>query len=300
LRFDLSPSARSSATSPGTPPTPFPGTIRVHCVVPTALPQVLADPVQLHQVLLNLCVNARDAMPRGGELSLAAFVAPVGERKFRFPPENTAGPLVAIAVGDSGLGIPGELLDRIFEPFFTTKPKGQGTGLGLATVATIVKGHSGGIDVVSEPGRGTTFTIYLPASADRTTGRKADSAPLIPQGRGELILLVDDERAIREVMRQALVSCGYQVLAASSGAEALALHATHPSEVAVVITDALMPEMNGPELIQTLRRRDSPARFLCMSGNPLRDTDPGIHWLTKPFTATQLLTAIRRVLAPSS
>ncbi|MCC7376536.1 MAG: response regulator [Verrucomicrobiales bacterium] len=278
----------------------FPAGIRVHLVDPPALPPVLADPVQLHQVLFNLCINARDAMPRGGELHLAAFVTRVKDRRLRLSPDNTSGPWVAIAVGDSGLGIRAELLDRIFEPFFTTKPKGVGTGLGLATVATIVKGHGGGIDVASEPERGTTFTIYLPTSAQAAPGKRTDTAHSIPQGHGELILLVDDERAIREVMRQALVSCGYHVLAASSGAEALALHATHQSQVAVVITDALMPEMDGLELIQNLQRRGSAARFICMSGNTPRSADPGVHWLTKPFTATQLLSAIRRVLATAS
>lgn len=275
----------------------FPASIRVHLTEPPPLPEVLADPVQLHQVFLNLCINARDAMPDGGDLTLAAYVARMDDRQLRQPPNAPSGPFVAIAVSDTGVGIPPALLNRIFEPFFTTKPHDRGTGLGLATVATIVRGHGGGLDVDSEPGRGTTFTVFLPATPRITAGSNSDTANAMPPGQGELILLVDDERAIREVVREALVSCGYHVLSAGNATEALAIHATHQNNVDLVITDAQMPGMNGLDLIHALRQRGAKARFLCMSGHASSGTDAQVHWLAKPFTATQLLGAIRSVLA---
>src|SRR5581483_2695398 len=188
---------------------------------------VIGDATQLHQVLLNLCVNARDAMPDGGRLRLRA---------------------AKLEVSDTGPGIPPEILERIFEPFFTTKGVGKGTGLGLSTVHGIVKSHGGFITVKTGRGEGTTFQVYFPASSEPDTAEVEPAATTLPNGKGELVLVVDDEAKVRDVAGIALQSSGYQVLLASDGAEALAMFATSLGKVAVVLTDLNMPFMDGVAL----------------------------------------------------
>ena len=213
------------------------------------------DPTQLHQVLMSLCVNARDVVPHAGKLTLTAENQTLNELSARLLPGARAGHFVILTVSDSGAGIAREQLDRIFDPFFTTKTQGTSTGLGLATVYGIVKAHGGSINVYSEPGHGTQFKIYLPAQTTAQTKPMPESAlTTTPFGHGKLILVVDDEAAIREMTRSALEALGYRVLTASDGVEAISLYAQHKDDVRLVLTDMMMPLMDGPTMIRTLQR----------------------------------------------
>ena len=243
----------------------FPRNIAVEVEIPADLWAVTGDPTQLNQVLLNLCVNARDAMPRGGRLGVAARNLVVDALSAAFNRGVPAGRYVLLEVSDTGCGLP---VDRIFEPFFTTKEVGKGTGLGLSTVLGIVRSHGGVINVYSEPPKGSVFKVYLPAQpAGDSAGPVAAAPPeALPRGHGELILLVDDEPAILEVTQCTLETFGYRVITAEDGAQAIALFAAHPHEVAVVITDIMMPVMDGPALILALRRIDPKVRIIAASG----------------------------------
>jgi PAS domain S-box-containing protein len=284
----------------------FPKDIRVQFTQPTGVWAILGDPTQLQQVLLNLSVNARDAMPHGGSLRIAIANCPADEPFARQHLEGRAGRFVLLSVADSGSGIPAHLLENIFEPFFTTKEVSRGTGLGLSTVMAIVKSHGGIINVYSEPGRGTTFNLYLPA------GGAADGAPAgapaappretRPRGRGETILVVDDEAAILTVTGQTLSAFGYQVLTAADGVAAVALYAQHLGEVALVLTDMTMPLMDGPALVHALCKLNPAVKIVAASGlnanaGRVRLTEGRIRcFLTKPFTAEGLLQTIRSTL----
>src|SRR6185295_8044409 len=220
------------------------------------LSNVSGDATQLHQVLMNLCVNARDAMPHGGKLRIEAENVDIDEHYARMNVEARPGKYVSIGVIDTGLGIPEQNLTKIFDPFFTTKEQGQGTGLGLSTVAGIVRSHGGFVNVYSEFGRGARFKVYLPAIAAAHSEPAKPSHRDLPVGNGELVLVIDDESAIREVARETLSAFGYRVMIASDGAEAMAVFAAHRSEVKVVLTDMMMPYMDGPATIRALRRLD--------------------------------------------
>ena len=215
---------------------------------------VLADPTQLHQVLMNLCVNARDAMPDGGRLRLGVQnVNFEGGEGIQVQGART-GPFVRLRVADTGAGIPPEMVDRIFEPFFTTKALGKGTGLGLSTALGIVKSHDGFIRVDSQAGRGTTIDVYVPAKQQSSRPPfPSSSAPYWQRGGGELVLLVDDEGAVRAVARRALEEFGYQVIDCGSGAEAIQAIRTSSVPIRVIVTDMMMPEMDGPTLVFALR-----------------------------------------------
>ena len=260
-----------------------------------------ADPGQLEQVLMNLAVNARDAMPDGGTLRLRTANATVcGPTLAR--PGLVAGDYVSIVVEDTGHGIDAATLPHIFEPFFTTKPPGEGTGLGLATVYGIVKQSDGYIYVDSAPGRGSRFTIFLPrAAASAAAPSGAAASPALPRG-SETILLVEDEAAVRAVARRMLEALGYTVREAASGAEALRLAAEDGGGVDLVLTDVVMPEQNGRALVEQLLARWPALRALFMSGYTddeiLRRglTEPGSLFLEKPFTAARLSSAVRRAL----
>jgi PAS domain S-box-containing protein len=232
----------------------FPREIDLQQHVPSDLWTVIADATQVHQILLNLCVNARDAMPDGGHLMVRASNVTLAADGPSLPPGAAPGHYVRIEVSDTGHGIPPEIRHRIFDPFYTTKPLGKGTGLGLSTVLGIVQNHGGYLTFESEPDRGTTFQINLPAPAGQSVDIAAPAAPLAPpRGQNQLILLVDDERNVRESLRLLLIRHGYRVLVATQGQDALKLFHEHRAEVALVLTDLMMPVMNGIALIRQLR-----------------------------------------------
>jgi PAS domain S-box-containing protein len=264
-----------------------------------------ADPTQLHQVLLNLCINAREAMPDGGTLCLAAENFDVDEHYASTTPGATAGPHVMLQVTDSGSGIPSNVIDKIFDPFFTTKGIGQGTGLGLSTVAGIVKSHGGFMNVSSEPGR-TSFKIFLPAQDTIGTSGSIEADVTVPRGNGETILLVDDEAIICEVAQLILESNGYQVLVAEDGPAAIALFAQHRGHIAAVVTDLAMPVMEGLILVRTLRQMEPGLKIIVSTGRT--DDSQAAEMarlnvdgcLTKPFTTPNLLLKLSQVLHSSA
>jgi len=266
--------------------------------------QVKVDPGQLDQVIVNLAVNARDAMPGGGALVLETALVTPGEDFFSKYPEQTRGPLVCLSVSDTGSGMSAEVKDQIFEPFFTTKEKGKGTGLGLATVFGIIKQSGGEIEVESEPGRGTTFRIYLPhveASIPEKDSEKDKKQEGAPRGT-ETILLVDDEESMRRLGERLLRASGYAVIAAAGGKEALEAAERHGKPVDLLLTDVVMPGMNGRELAQELAHRKLVKRTLYMSGYTDEAIvqhgvlEPGIAFIYKPFTVESLSSKLREVL----
>ncbi|MEP0849011.1 MULTISPECIES: PAS domain S-box protein [Cyanophyceae] len=263
---------------------------------------VSGDATQLHQVLMNLCVNARDAMPNGGSLSITAENLFIDENYARMNIDAQVGAYIVITVVDSGMGIPGEILDRIFEPFFTTKELGKGTGLGLSTVVGIIKGHGGFINVYSEVGKGTQFKVYLPAIETTETDQENEERHELPTGNGELILVVDDEESICEVTKTSLESYGYRVLTASDGIEAIALYAQHRLEISAVLIDMMMPSMDGPTTIRALQKINPLLKIIAVSGlvsNHKLAASIGSNiktFLSKPFTAEELLKALHEIL----
>jgi two-component system, cell cycle sensor histidine kinase and response regulator CckA len=280
----------------------LPKSIGIRFFIPDNLWTVAADPTQIHQVLMNLCVNARDAMPRGGTLMLKAENVLIDEDYVSMSPKARAGKFVLITVGDNGEGIAPENLDRIFEPFFTTKELGKGTGLGLSTAAGIVSGHGGFINVYSEPGRGARFDVYLPAIETAEDPSEETVKVELPEGNGEWILVVDDEEPIRRITKLTLEKFKYHVLTAADGAEALAVYKEKKNEIAVVITDMMMPVMDGAALISILVEINSRVAIISASGllettetNPAES--PAVKaYLTKPFTAETLLKTLAQVV----
>ncbi len=263
---------------------------------------VTGDATQLHQVLMNLCVNARDAMPHGGTIKLTAENLELDRNYAAMNPEARPGPYVLLRVQDSGSGMPPEVLEKIFEPFFTTKEVGKGTGLGLSTVMAIVRSHNGFIRVESEPGKGTEFKIYIPANVnDPGAGRPADTHEMVG-GNGELVLVVDDERVIREITRASLEDHGYKVVDAEDGTGALVQYASHAGEIQVVILDMIMPYLDGPATIRALLKMDPDVRIIGVSGLSESVTAAEkvarkpIPFLPKPYTTEQLLETIDQVL----
>ena len=281
----------------------FPKDIRLGFSIPNDIWAIMGDPTQVHQILLNLCVNARDAMPNGGTLTVGVQNATLDEQYLAMNIQAKAGRYVKISVADSGTGMPQKIIDKIFEPFFTTKEPTKGTGLGLSTVMAIVKSHEGMINVYSEPGKGTTFNVYLPAMELLSEARTKQSQRLnLPRGNGETIMVVDDEASIRTITKQTLQAFGYRVLTASDGAEAVALYAEKKDEIAVVLTDMMMPVMNGTNVIRVLSRINPAIKIVAASGLPVNggcQSAPGLsikHFLTKPYTAEALLQIIHAIL----
>jgi PAS domain S-box-containing protein len=280
----------------------FPKGIRIESDIAADLWPVLGDATQLHQALMNLCINARDAMPAGGVLTLGAANVVLSQEAAEKIPGAQPGSYACLRVTDTGTGIPPEIEAKIFEPFFTTKGVGKGTGLGLSTVLGIVRSHGGFIRVVTKVGQGTTFELYLPATKAEPVAVKKDSATPWPHARGEGILLVDDEAAVREVARQALMEFGYQVITAGGGAEALRIFRERRQEIQLVLTDMMMPEMDGPTLVAALRVLDPAVKIVGITGA----SDPvgmsGLKtlalsaMLAKPFTIRQLLAVLRVAL----
>ncbi len=281
----------------------LPKSIKVQVSVPDNLWIVESDPTQVHQVLMNLCVNARDAMPDGGVLTLEAEDVNVDEAFATLVPGAKAGSYVSLLVADTGMGIPPENMDRIFDPFFTTKEPGKGTGLGLSTVLGIVRDHCGFMRIESKPGKGTRFRVYLPAKPDAAAVPSANVGDgEAPRGRGETILLVDDEESVRVTARNILERYGYRVLLASEGSEAVMVFAQHSKEIHAVLTDLVMPLMDGASLIRALRKASPMLKIIAITGA----TDTGQATaarrlglqalLQKPFSAPVLLQAVRAVL----
>jgi nitrogen fixation negative regulator NifL len=263
---------------------------------------ITGDPTQLHQVLLNLCVNARDAMPDGGKLSIHMENAVLDEIYAGLNLEAQPGPYVLINVTDSGMGIPKEIQERIFDPFFTTKAPGKGTGLGLSTTLAIVKSHGGFINCYSEPGKGTTFKVYFPANTTMAaTEPLAVVESRLPHGRNELVLVVDDEESIRKLTQRVLERFGYRVLLAVDGAEAVSLYTPRRKEIDVVIIDMSMPIMDGPAAIVALKAVNPEVRIISSSGasdgGTAKVRDAGVrHFIPKPYTAETMLNTLHEVL----
>ena len=281
----------------------FPKGIRLQFSAPNDTWVVLGDPTQMHQVLLNLCVNARDAMPNGGTLTIGVENWVIDEQYAAMHLEAKPGRYVKISVTDSGMGIPPGLLDKIFEPFFTTKELNKGTGLGLSTVMAIVKSHGGIINVYSEPGKGTTFAVYLPAMELSPDALKKQSQLLaLPRGNGQTVLVIDDEVSILIITSQTLEAFGYRALTATDGADALAIYLEHKHEIAVVLTDMMMPVMDGPSTIKALMRINPKVKIVAASGLKANDdvakaSAEGVkHFLMKPYTARTLLKSIWGIL----
>ncbi len=276
--------------------------IEVRTSVPNDLWTVMGDATQLHQVLLNLCVNARDAMPSSGNLTISAENLALDEHYAAMNPEAHPGAYIVLEVEDTGTGIPRSAIEKIFDPFFTTKEIGKGTGLGLSTTLAIVKSHGGYIRVYSEPGTGTTFKIYLPAQTEAASPIAAERVVELPRGNGELILVVDDESSVRHVTQQTLEAFGYRVILAADGAEAVALYAQRGDEIAVLLTDMMMPIMDGPATIQVLRKLNAQLPIIAASGLPANDyiakfASLGVqHFVPKPYTAETLLKVLRQTL----
>jgi PAS domain S-box-containing protein len=278
----------------------FPKSISVELDVASDLAPIKADSSQIHQVLLNLCVNARDAMPTGGTLSIRANNALLDDQYTSAIPGAVPGHYVVLTVVDTGMGMSGDVLARMFDPFFTTKEPGHGTGLGLSTVHGIVKSHEGFIDVESEPGRGSRFSVFLPAIRGDAAAEEAEALPEDLRGHGECVLVVDDEDGIRLTMKVTLESSGYAVFLAADGAEALAIWADHKQEIAAVITEVMMPVIDGVAIIRVMRKLVSDLRVVAIGGlatPPSEIVSMRVPYLLKPFDRRQLLTTLRRALA---
>ena len=284
----------------------FPNGIALESTVERGLPALRGDAAQLRQALLALCTNARDAMPEGGTLHIGArhvelTAAALAALSQTAPP----GRYVVLEVRDTGTGIPPEIVDRIFDPFFTTKGIGKGTGLGLSEVCGLIKQHGGFIEVASTPGSGSTFQMYLPAAVAQPPERaKSQPAPETPAGQGQTILLVDDEELIRVAVSTALAARNYRVITAANGIEALQIYTQKRREISVVVTDLMMPQMDGVALSRALRRIDPQASIIISSGrgDKARDAQTGSlgfqAMLDKPYAMDAFLRTLQSVLHP--
>lgn len=279
----------------------FPRAIRIANHIPRELWTVCGNATHLHQVLMNLCVNARDAMPNGGTLTIQAENLEIDEDFVQMHLDAKPGMYIAITISDTGVGIAPEILDRIFEPFFTTKEVGKGTGLGLSTVLGIVRSHQGFITVSSQCNIGTEFKVFLPAML--AAEGLPEEEPDLPLGRGEWVLLVDDEASIREITKDTLQIYNYRVLAASDGIEAIAIFAQHQDEINVVLVDMMMPSLDGAATIRTLQKIKPTVAIVASSGlvssdSVNRSIDENIPFLAKPYSTEALLTTLHRILHP--
>jgi two-component system cell cycle sensor histidine kinase/response regulator CckA len=278
-----------------------PPSIVVTTAVDGEVASVSGSPTQLLQVLLALVANARDAMPSGGALTLGARNVPFDQPHPDMGPRARPGHYVAFEVRDSGRGIPAGIQGRVFEPFFTTKAIGAGAGLGLSIARAIVRSHGGFVTLSSAEGTGTTITVYLPAG--EVVEALAGELPAeLPRGRGELVLLVDDDAVVRSVAQQALEASGYRVITARDGAEAIAMYRGRPGDIALVLTDVSMPVMDGLAMVQGLRRIHPGARVVAASGLQAGHTESalaeaGVRWfLPKPYAPEPMLRTVRAAL----
>jgi two-component system, cell cycle sensor histidine kinase and response regulator CckA len=287
----------------------FPRSIEVSLQIKSSdLWMLSADATQLHQVLMNLCVNARDAMPEGGELIIMAENIILGEEYPKLHPYAHGGDYVAMTIADTGSGIAPEILDRIFEPFFTTKAIGEGTGLGLSTVLTIVNNHQGFVDVDSQVGNGTQFRFYLPAICQDSTHSRNDSSDSgqsnlhLHKGKGELILIVDDEPSIREILSTTIESYQYRSITAGNSQQAIDLYAQHHTKIHAILLDYMMPGSNPSQTIAKFQAINPTVRAIVMSGLSAHEIAAKSHgetikaFLAKPFSTQDLLDTLQSVL----
>lgn len=280
--------------------------IDLNCRLPDSLPSIMADKSNLEQVLMNLCVNARDAMPQGGSLTISTACVTIHPDYLRTTPEATPGSFVRLTVSDSGCGMTPEVQARAFEPFFTTKEVGKGTGMGLATVYGIVKQHNGWIELQSAPGQGTTFNIFFPVHgrADEAEHNLPELHPIRARGGQEAILVVEDEEVLRDFVRMVLENYGYRVWTAADGVEALALWGEHSRDVVLLLTDMVMPRgITGRELAERLKAGKPELKIIYTSGyspSTIAGTDsnllPGTAFLQKPYQAAALAQIVRDCL----
>lgn len=279
----------------------FPKSIAVSTEIQEELLPICGDSTQLHQVLINLCLNARDAMPTGGTLTISAENIWIDETYASMHIEARVGAYIVLTVTDTGLGINSEILDKIFEPFFTTKELGKGTGLGLSTGMTIIKEHGGLINVSSCVGKGTKFKVYLPAVNQVPIQSLEDIE--IPTGSGECILVVDDEAAIQEITKTSLENYNYTAITASDGMEALAIYAQHQDKISAAIIDMIMSNMDGATTIRTLQNINPLLPIIVVSGLatseqvPIDKTDGHTAFLSKPYTTQELLKTLHAVIS---
>lgn len=276
----------------------LPKSINIEFEIDPELWPISADPTQIHQVLMNICINARDAMAAGGTMKIKATNVGIDETYLRINPDAAPGPHVLIVVEDTGVGIAPDVMKRLFDPFFTTKEIGKGTGLGLSTALMLVKSHGGFLNAYSEEGRGSQFSIYLPATNVELGSDGAARVAQLPRGSGELVLVVDDEENVREITKATLERFGYRVILAADGKEGAEMFERYIDEVAVVLTDVSMPVMDGPDMAAAIRAIKPGTRVVAMSG--LMNADQvgrfesiGIQGiLSKPFTPEALLTML--------
>lgn len=284
----------------------FPKSISFSKKLPAKLWTVSGDTTQLNQVFMNLCVNARDAMPNGGNISITGENIVVDKSFAGMNIGAKSGPHIAISVSDNGTGIPPKVLDRIFEPFFTTKGAEKGTGLGLSTVFGIVKGHGGFVNVESEMGTGSTFRIYLPANKVQESSKLPDKQKAeLPLGNGELILLVDDEKNILEIATITLKTYGYNVVTAENGAEATAIYARRQNDISAVLVDMMMPVMDGNATINAINTLNPDAHIIAVSGLKNSSAASSLNeeagkavraFLSKPYKTETLLKTLSEIL----
>ena len=275
--------------------------VQIQIVAGAAVFPIKMDPAQVDQILMNLVVNARDAMPKGGRLTIETGTAQIGEGEIDGAAGLRPGPYATLIVTDTGTGMSAETQERLFEPFFTTKEKGRGTGLGLSIVHGIVSQNGGGISVESEVGRGTTFRVYLPATDEQAGEPLFTEPPEVTAAVTETILLVEDDEPVRRLVREILAREGYQVWESISAPEALQRVRENPAGISMLLTDLVMPSMNGIDLAAEVSRLQPAIRVLFMSGYAGGDIAsalrPETAILEKPFTAASLLQSIRQVLA---
>ena len=280
----------------------FPRSITITTDIPNNTWTIMSDPTHFHQLIMNLGVNARDAMPEGGTLSIVAANETFDEQYVRMNIDAKVGSYVRFSVRDTGSGIAPGILDHVFEPFFTTKEVGKGTGLGLSTVYTIVKSHGGFITVQSAVGKGTTMNVFLPATVQSSIVAEEKKEYTNLKGNGELILVVDDEQAIREVTQHTLESYSYTVITATDGADAIAKYAEYRGKISLVLTDMMMPVMDGRHLIVTLRKIDPKVKIVASSGlidkqKAMSGGDQPVNaYIDKPYTAETLMMTIAKII----
>jgi CheY-like chemotaxis protein len=280
----------------------IPKMIRIKCELSGDAPRVKADPAQIVQIILNLCTNARDAMPDGGVISISTETKTLSGDDLANHPDGDPGDYLLLKVGDNGLGMDEETLGRIFEPFFTTKEVGQGSGLGLSTVYGIVKNHGGLIECESRPGRGTTFFVYLPLSTEDAVSEREEVHRVPPATGDETILIADDDEAVLELARAILEHQGYTVITAARGEDALEKFVRMPKRFSLIILDLGMPGMGGRRCMEAILKIDPSARVLIASGYSEDREAAGIieagalGFVGKPYRLTDLGRKVREIL----
>ena len=281
----------------------FPKSIHLRTALTEEVGEFIGDSTQIHQLILNLCVNARDAMPEGGTLTLSVRKVQLDQDAAGPNPDISAGPYLALTVADTGTGMTPEVREGIFTPFFTTKPVGKGTGLGLSTVRDIARNHGGFVEIWSAVGQGSRFTVYFPSLEARATDPTRPGAVPLPLGHGELVLIVDDEQSVLRLAKNILETHDYRVLTAGDGREALAVFARHATAIHAVIIDLMMPNLGGAAAIKELRAQNSSLPIIVVSGLPRDSVEasqcegPGIIFLGKPFTVQCLMATLNDALA---